>query len=118
MKARVIVKVIPGGPAARAQLQGVRRDASGDIRLGDVIVAADSKAIANADNLNVAIEQHKIRDTVTLTGNARWKATAGSRDPGWIVSPLRRVLWTAVGCAKIAQRVRAHHLSTSRRTSL
>jgi serine protease Do len=47
-------------------LQGTRRDASGEIRLGDVIVAVDGQAVANADDLNSILGQHKIGDAVTL----------------------------------------------------
>jgi VCBS repeat-containing protein len=63
----LILKVLPNGPAAEANLQGTRRDASGQIHLGDVIVAVNGKPINSAKELTAAIEQYKVGDTVTLT---------------------------------------------------
>jgi S1-C subfamily serine protease len=63
----LILKVLPNGPAAEANLQGTRRDASGQIHLGDVIVAVNGKPINSAKDLTAAIEQYKVGDTVTLT---------------------------------------------------
>jgi S1-C subfamily serine protease len=63
----LIVKVLPNSPAAQAGLRGTQRDASGRIRLGDVIVAIDGKAIKNAQDLYSALEHHQVGDTVTLS---------------------------------------------------
>lgn len=63
----LIVKVLPGSPAEQANLQGTRRDSSGNLHLGDVIVAVDGKPAANAEDLNSALEQHQVGDTVTLS---------------------------------------------------
>jgi len=63
----LIVKTMPGSPAAQVNLQGTRRDSSGNIHLGDVIVAVDGKPVSNADDLNYAFEQHRVGDSVTLT---------------------------------------------------
>jgi VCBS repeat-containing protein len=63
----LILKVLPNGAAAEANLQGTRRDASGQIHLGDVIVAVNGKPINSAKDLTAAIEQYKVGDTVTLT---------------------------------------------------
>jgi S1-C subfamily serine protease len=63
----LIVKVVPGGAAARAGLRGTERDPSGYIQLGDVIVAVDGKAIETGEDFHTALEQHQVGDTVTLT---------------------------------------------------
>jgi S1-C subfamily serine protease len=63
----LIVKVLPGSSAAKAHLQGTRRDDAGNIRLGDVVTAVDGKPVGNADELNSVFEQDKVGDTVKLT---------------------------------------------------
>ncbi len=63
----LIVKVMPNSPAAQGGLQGTRRDGSGDIQIGDVIVAVDGKPVANAHDLNSVFAQHKVGDAATLT---------------------------------------------------
>jgi S1-C subfamily serine protease len=65
-KGALILKVMPNSPAAEANLQGTRREASGQIHLGDIIVSMDGKPIASAKDLFAALEQHKVGDTVTL----------------------------------------------------
>jgi S1-C subfamily serine protease len=63
----LILKVITGSRAAQAGLRGTRRDESGRIQLGDVIVSLDGKAIAQVQDLNAALDPHKNGDTITLT---------------------------------------------------
>jgi S1-C subfamily serine protease len=63
----LILKVVPGSPAAAAGLLETRRDQAGNIVLGDVIVAMDGQAIARSLDLFTALEQHQAGDTVTLT---------------------------------------------------
>jgi S1-C subfamily serine protease len=63
----LIVKVAPDGPAAQAGLRGTRRDASGQILMGDVIVAVDGKAIAQGKDFYAALESHHVGDVVTVT---------------------------------------------------
>ncbi len=63
----LIVKVMPNSAAAQAGLQGTRRGPSGDIEIGDVVVAVDGKPVANSRDLNEALAQHKVGDSVTLT---------------------------------------------------
>ncbi len=48
--------ILPGGPADNAGL-----------RAGDVITAIDGRAVANADELIVAVRTHNVGDGVTLT---------------------------------------------------
>jgi S1-C subfamily serine protease len=63
----LIVKVVPDGPAAQAGLQGTRRDPSGRIQVGDVIVAIDGKAINHGKDLSSAFEHYHAGDTLTVT---------------------------------------------------
>ena len=67
-KGALILKVQPDSPAAKAGLRGTTRDPdSGDIKLGDIIVAMDGTAINNSADLNAVLERHQIGDTITLT---------------------------------------------------
>jgi S1-C subfamily serine protease len=63
----LIIKVVPESAAADADLRPTRRDRSGHIHLGDVIVALDGKPINNVQDLNAALAQHQVGDKVTLT---------------------------------------------------
>jgi S1-C subfamily serine protease len=63
----VILKVMPDSPAARAGLRGARRDESGNVHLGDIIVAIDGKPITNYKDLVSALEHRQVGDTVTAT---------------------------------------------------
>jgi S1-C subfamily serine protease len=63
----LVIKVMPDSPAARAGLQGTRRDESGQIVLGDVIVAVNGQPIAKGKDLASILERFKVGDTVTLT---------------------------------------------------
>jgi S1-C subfamily serine protease len=66
-KGALIFKVVPGGPAAKAGLQGTRRDSSGRILVGDVIVAVDGTPIIQGQDLYAALEQHHVGDSVAVT---------------------------------------------------
>jgi S1-C subfamily serine protease len=59
----VVQAVSPGSPAARAGLTGI--DAGG--RVGDVIVAAEGKPVANVADLAGVLERVGIGNTVRLT---------------------------------------------------
>ena len=63
----LIVKVVPDSAAADADLRPTRRDQSGQIHLGDVILALDGKPINNVQDLYSALEHHQVGDKVTLT---------------------------------------------------
>jgi S1-C subfamily serine protease len=63
----LIIKVMPNSAAEEAGLRPTRRDGSGHIRLGDLIVGFDGKPINDAKDLYAALEHHKVGDTVTLT---------------------------------------------------
>jgi S1-C subfamily serine protease len=62
-----IVRVYPGLPAAEAGLRGVWRDARGDLRLGDVIVAIDGEEVGSHDDYLSIIEDHEPGDSIEVT---------------------------------------------------
>jgi S1-C subfamily serine protease len=63
----LILKVVPNGPAAEAGLRGTSQTRSGQIQVGDVIVAIDGKPVKNAKDLYNIMDQYKVGDTVTVT---------------------------------------------------
>jgi S1-C subfamily serine protease len=81
----LVIAVLPGSGAAHAGLRPTVRDRGGRLRLGDVIVAVDGKKVASSDELLLALEDHKIGDSVELRVHrdgheetARVKLQAGS----------------------------------------
>ncbi len=63
----LILKVLPDSSAEHAGLRGTRRDDSGNIQLGDIMVAIDGKAIKQAKDLNAILGSHKSGEKITLT---------------------------------------------------
>ena len=61
-----IVRVTPGGPAAKAGLKGLREGWFGQVLLGDVIVGINGKPVGDTDELGRVLEQHKVGETVTV----------------------------------------------------
>jgi S1-C subfamily serine protease len=66
-KGALIIQVRPNSAAATAGLKATRHDDSGNIQLGDVVVAVDGKSITKGTDLTTALEGHQPGDTVTLT---------------------------------------------------
>jgi S1-C subfamily serine protease len=62
-----VVRVFPGLPADEAGLRGAWRNARGEVRLGDVIVAIDDKPVRSNDDYLSIMEGHRAGDTVTVT---------------------------------------------------
>ena len=62
-----LLEVPRGSAAAQAGLEGLYRDRTGRLLLGDVIKAIDRKPVRSYDDLYTALEDNKIGDTVTLT---------------------------------------------------
>jgi S1-C subfamily serine protease len=62
----IIAAVAPGSPAERAGLRGTRRDASGRLLLGDVLVSLDGKPVTNADTLLRWLEERRPGDEVPV----------------------------------------------------
>ena len=63
----LVMRVEPGGPADAVGLRPTQRSVTGDIRLGDVIVALDDEPIASIEDFFAALEEHAPGDEVTLT---------------------------------------------------
>jgi S1-C subfamily serine protease len=63
----LIVDVAPGGAAAKAGIRPTRREASGRVRLGDVITAVDGKKIESPNDLFLTLEKYRIGDSVNFT---------------------------------------------------
>jgi serine protease Do len=58
---------MPGTPAARAGLEGLRRARGGGFYVGDRIVAVNGKPVQSEDDLTHVFEQHGIGTPVELT---------------------------------------------------
>jgi S1-C subfamily serine protease len=63
----LVVEVTQGSAAARAGLRPTRREASGRVRLGDVITAIDGKKIESSNELFLLLEKHKVGDSINVT---------------------------------------------------
>jgi S1-C subfamily serine protease len=63
----LILSVDPSSKASKAGLRPTRRDRSGNVYLGDIIVAVGEDPIRSANDLLSAFEKHEIGDTVQLT---------------------------------------------------
>jgi S1-C subfamily serine protease len=63
----LILKVQPGGPAAKAGLQGSYRDRGGRIHLGDIVVAINGEEVHNSAEAQGIIEKSKVGDPITVT---------------------------------------------------
>lgn len=66
-KGVALLSVIPGQPAAKAGMIGVREDRRGRIHLGDVIIAVDDAPILNQDDLLDVLESHQAGDVIKVT---------------------------------------------------
>src|SRR5262245_15193947 len=65
----LVVDVLRGSAAARAGFQPTRRDASGRVRLGDVITAIDGKKVSSPNDLFLTLEKYKVGDAVNVTSS-------------------------------------------------
>jgi S1-C subfamily serine protease len=63
----LILGVAPNGPAAKAGLRPSRRDAFGEMDLGDLIVAMDGTAVSMLDDLYEELDKHRVGEKVKLT---------------------------------------------------
>jgi S1-C subfamily serine protease len=62
----MISRVVPGGPADKAGLQGLAQGFLGRISLGDVILAVDGERVNTGDDLLDKLEARELGDTVVL----------------------------------------------------
>jgi S1-C subfamily serine protease len=63
----MFVRVEEGGPAAKAGLRPLRRDARGRVLPGDAIVAIDGTPIRSRADLTLALERREVGEEVTVT---------------------------------------------------
>jgi len=63
----LVVEVVQGSAAAKAGLRPTRREASGRVKLGDVITSIDGKKIESANELFLALEKYKIGDSINVS---------------------------------------------------
>jgi S1-C subfamily serine protease len=63
----LIVDVAQGSAAAKAGIRSTTREASGRVRLGDVIVAIDGKKVESPNELYLVLENYKVGDVVTVS---------------------------------------------------
>lgn len=63
----VILRIDRGGPAERAGLKATKKDRNGRAQLGDVIVAVAGEKVASSRDLYLALEKHKVGDSVKVT---------------------------------------------------
>ncbi len=63
----LIVDVRPGSPGAKVGLRGTRRNFSGQVILGDVIVAINDKRIESVKDLFLVLEKYQVGDTVKVS---------------------------------------------------
>ena len=67
LEGALVVDVSPGSAAERAGLAPTRRDSSGRIVLGDLIVAIDGHPVTTVDDLTLQLEQRQIGQDIRLT---------------------------------------------------
>jgi len=63
----LVVDVVPGSAAARAGILPTRRESSGRVRLGDVIVAIDGIKVESPNDLFLLLERYKVGDVVNVS---------------------------------------------------
>jgi S1-C subfamily serine protease len=63
----LVFDVLHDSPAANAGLRSTRRDASGEIQLGDIIIALDGKPVKKPQDLFRLMEQDQVGQKVKLT---------------------------------------------------
>jgi S1-C subfamily serine protease len=63
----LVMRVEPGGPAAAAGLRPTQRTITGDIRLGDLIVAIDGEPVDRIEDYFAALEGREPGEEVNLT---------------------------------------------------
>jgi S1-C subfamily serine protease len=62
----LVMRVLPGSPAAKAGLRPTKRGQAGKIELGDVIRSVDGHAVKSVNDLYNALAPHKASDTVKV----------------------------------------------------
>jgi len=63
----LVVEVTQGSAAAKAGMRPTRREASGRVRLGDVITAIDGKKVVSSNELFLLLEKFKVGDSINVS---------------------------------------------------
>jgi S1-C subfamily serine protease len=63
----LVVDVVPGSAAAKAGIRPTRRESSGRVQLGDVIVAIDGVKVESPNDLFLLLERYKVGDVVNVS---------------------------------------------------
>jgi S1-C subfamily serine protease len=63
----LVVDVVPGSAAAKAGIRPTRRESSGRVQLGDVIVAIDGTKVESPNDLFLLLERYKVGDVVNVS---------------------------------------------------
>jgi len=63
----LVVEVVQGSAAAKAGLRPTRREASGRVRLGDVITSIDGKKVESSNELFLILEKYKVGDSINVS---------------------------------------------------
>jgi len=63
----LVVDVVPGSAAAKAGIRPTRRESSGRVQLGDVIVAIDGIKVESPNDLFLLLERYKVGDVVNVS---------------------------------------------------
>ena len=67
LKGALIIDIVEGSPAEKAGLRPTRRDRSGAIQLGDLIVGINNTKIASGNDLILELERYRPGDEVEVT---------------------------------------------------
>jgi len=67
LRGALIMQILEGSAADQAGLQPTYRDASGAIRMGDLIVGIDQITIESTNDLILALERYRPGDQITVT---------------------------------------------------
>jgi S1-C subfamily serine protease len=66
LQGALVLEVLPNSPAEKAGLRPTARDETGQIRLGDIIVAVDGQEIESADDFAAELEEKAVGTVVRL----------------------------------------------------
>jgi S1-C subfamily serine protease len=67
VKGVLVVDVVAGSAAAKAGIRPTRREASGRVRLGDVVIALDGTKVNSPNDLFLLLEKYKVGDSVNIS---------------------------------------------------
>ncbi len=65
-KGVVILDVVPGGPADKAGIQGLKRGLRGSISLGDILMEVEGTAVSTPEDVDAVMEQYQAGDKIRV----------------------------------------------------